>query len=681
MPVRSPYRRAVKAGGARPGAVAAPARRLAAIMFTDMVGYSALAQADEAASLRVLERHNRMLRPIFTRHRGREVKTVGDAFLVEFDSALDAVTCALDVQQTLHDYNASAPEGWKIRVRVGLHVGDVVETGGDVLGDAVNIASRIEALAEPDGISLSQQVVDQVQNKVPTTFARLPPQELKNIQLPITVYRAIRPWAGETGPLEPTVGRHLAVLPLSNISPDPADSYFADGLTEELISVLSQVPNLGVIARTSVAPYKSQPKSIAQVGAELGVDTVLEGSVRKAGTRLRITLQLIDVASQRHIWANSYNREIDDVFSVQTDIADRTAEALRIELARREPTDGTGHRPSPNPAAYELYLRGLVAAGDFVGSDLSEAFRCFEEATRLDPTFADAFASWANLYVVVAGDSLPMAQVIPKARTLVARALELDSGSSEAHAALGNILFQYDHDWDRAEAEFRRALVLNPSNVVAHRFFALMLIALGRFDEAKELLRRALRLDPGGRHRLTTALAELWSGHGETALELAQLEIDRKPRAVDLHIMRGMYCVAAGRLDDARREASFPLEGGTDSDRFDHALLMALLGEPAEGRVVAAEAERGEAKSYTSGSHLAILYAAMGEGARALDLLERAYDDGDRLFWLYYRAVWFDGIRDDPRFTALIRRYRLPTAPTAASNRGERGPSAPTHRT
>jgi adenylate cyclase len=647
-------------------------RRLAAIMFTDMVGYSALAQVDEAAALSRLERHNSLLRPVFRKYDGREVKTVGDAFLVEFDSALDATRCALEVQQTLRSYNASAPGIPAIRIRIGIHIGDVEQTEDDVLGDAVNIASRIEPLADPEGICVSQQVYDQVQNKISLPFERLPSVRLKNIRVPMTVYRLVQPWEarGETRALPAVpMGRGLAVLPLTNISPDPSDSYFADGLTEELISSLSQVRDLSVIARSSVAPYKTSPKPIADVGAELGVDTVLEGSVRKAGNRLRITLQLVDVATQRHIWASSYNRELDDVFAVQSDIAERTADALRLEFSRAEPP-GSVRKPTANLDAYDLYLRGLVAAGTEGGKGIDEAIRCFRAATELDPTFAEAFGAWANLYVVAAGDYLPMREVIPRARELARRALELDPDSSEAHAARGNIVFQFDNDWRLAEAEFRRAIELNPNNVTAHRFLGLLLIALNRFDEAKEVLWRAIRLDPGAHDRNTVALAELYSGNYDAALSYALEERDQDPASIPNHIMVGMFALAAGRRDLALKEADTPVPPDDDVARFDLALLSALVGRPEAAREVAAEVERGEAKSYTSATHLAMLYGALGEKERALDLLEKDYREGDRILWLFYRGAYFSSLRKEPRFIALVQSFGLPTEPVP-------GPTAP----
>jgi len=645
-------------------------RRLAAIMFTDMVGYSALAQSDEAAALAALDRHNRLLRPIFAKFRGREVKTVGDAFLVEFESALDATRCALELQRSLHEYNQSSPGEWKTQIRIGIHVGDVVQTDGDVLGDAVNIASRIEPLADPGGICLSQQTYDQVQNKISVQIVKMAPVLLKNIRLPMTVYKILEPWDGRAPVDVPAggraSGRHLAVLPLVNISPDPGDGYFADGLTEELISVLSQVRDLSVIARTSITPYKSTQKSIGEVGAELGVDTILEGSVRKAGQRIRITLQLIDVATQRHIWASSYNREIDDVFAVQTDVAERTAEALRLELTPPEPV-GVLRKPTENTAAYEQYLRGLVASIEPSEKGFAEATRCFERATQLDSTFAEAFAAWANLYVSAAGDQVPMRDVMPRARELAARALEIDPESSDAHSALANVTFQFDHDWKRAETEFRTAIALNPSNTTALRFLALLLFALQRYDEAREVVLRTIQLDPGGRHRSLLAWIALESGQFDAAIEMCEQMAGEEPESIEGRVNLGMFYLAGGRTADALSAADTPLAGASDDARFDHALLNALLGRPEAAREVAGRVERGETESYTSATFLAMLYSALGEKSKALDLLERDYREGDRVLWLWYRGIFFDPIRDDPRFVALLRTYGLPVTPLRGS--------------
>jgi adenylate cyclase len=645
--------------------VATNQRRLAAIMFTDMVGYSALAQVNEPLALDVLDRHNRLLRPLFGKYHGREVKSAGDGFLVEFGSTLDAVQCAVEIQRVLHEYNLSAAAEWRVRIRIGIHVGDVVETNGDVLGDAVNLASRIESVADPEGICLTQQVYDQIQNKVAVSFAKLPETALKNIRTPMSLYKVVQPWdAPGRGPAhsESRAGRQIAVLPLANISADPNDEYFADGLTEELISVLSQVRGLSVIARTSIIPYKKAPKSIAQVGAELGVDTVIEGSVRKSGNRIRITLQLIDVATQRHLWANSYNREIDDVFAVQSDIAERTAEALRLELARDEAPGGR-RAPTTNPVAYDLYLRGLVAAGEHDARGVEPAVRYFEEATRLDPNFAEAFAAWAQMYVGWASDQMAVRTVMPRAKELAARALEIDPNSSDAHSATANIALQFDLDWEVAEAEFLKAIALNPSNVGAHRFYGLLLVSLQRFDRAKEMIRRAIQLDPGGSSLGLLGYAELQSGNIEPALEYAREAVTKDPTSVGAHTTLGLLLFSSGRRVEAIREAETTETGAGDTERFDRALLKAMVGLPDAARAIISDAARGQSKSYVSMGDLALLHGALGERARALDLLEQDYREGDRVLWLYYRGQFFDSIRDDPRFLALLREYGLPTDP------------------
>jgi adenylate cyclase len=632
-------------------------------MFTDMVGYSKLAQADEAAALAALARHNRLLRPIFVRFGGREIKTVGDAFLVEFQSALEGARCAVEIQRALHE---SRGDPGAVQIRIGLHVGDVVETDDDLLGDAVNIASRIEPLAAPGGICVSQQVYDQVRNKMDTPLVALPPVRLKNIRGTTPVYRFVLPWeTGRPGAVLPPgverpSGRPLAVLPLANISPDPHDEYFADGLTEELIASLSQVRGLSVIARTSVMPYKTAPKSLAQVGEDLGVDTVLEGSVRKAGNRIRITLQLIDVPSQRHVWASSYNRELDDVFAVQSDIAERTADALRLRLA---PSEGpvSPRRPTENLAAYDVYLRGLVAAAEPGGSNSKEAFRYFAEATRLDPEFADAYAAWAEHYVRLASDYLPLREAMPRARELAARAVELDPNSSDAHAALGNIAMQFDHDWARMEQEYRRAIEINPSNLEAHRFFGLGLMALKRYPEAMAEFREVARLDPGGGHQPTLAWCLTELGGAEAALPLYLGEVESHPDRLYPHTLLGMYYVKVGRTKDALREAEVAIAPANGVERFDHAVLNALVGRPGPAHEIFAAADRHEPGLYISDGDRAMVHASLGEKGPALDLLEKDSREGDMTLWLYYRGVFFDSIRDEPRFKALLRKYRLPT--------------------
>ncbi|HYB77063.1 MAG TPA: tetratricopeptide repeat protein, partial [Thermoplasmata archaeon] len=319
--------------------------------------------------------------------------------------------------------------------------------------------------------------------------------------------------------------------------------------------------------------------------------------------------------------------------------------------------------PTSNLEAYELYLRGLAAAGHSDRHRNVEAVRAFEAATRLDPKFADAYASWAQLYVQAAGDSLSFREAIPRARELSARALALDPDSAEAHAVLGNIAMQYDHDWVAAEREFRRAIELNPSNLGAHYFFGMMLIALERFDEAKEVLRQAVRLDPSGHHEQVLSWAVSESGDWAAGLQHARQHLADEPNSLGNHTILGLSYLSLGRRNDALHEADCALEPANDDERFDHAMLNALVGRPAGAREIIAEVARGEARSYTSDTHLAMLYAALGEREKALDLLEKEFREGDPLLWLFYRGVFFDSLRDDPRFIELLRKYGVPTGP------------------
>lgn len=301
-------------------------------MFTDIVGFSSLTQKNERLALELLEEHRKIVRPIIASHNGHEIKTIGDAFLIEFGSALEATQCAIDVQKSLHDYHQRSTAERRIHLRVGVHVGDVVQRQSDILGDAVNIASRIEPLAEADGICISEQVYAQVRNKLDCQIEELGPHELKNIDYPVNVYRILPPWEDSAMAQVRLDRKRVAVLPFLNISPDPNDAYFADGLTEELMVRLSSISGLKVIARTSIMRYKGTSKSVREIGKELESGSVLEGSVRKAVNRLRVTAQLIDATTQEHLWAQNYDRDLEDVFAIQTEVAENVSNALKTQL-------------------------------------------------------------------------------------------------------------------------------------------------------------------------------------------------------------------------------------------------------------------------------------------------------------------------------------------------------------
>lgn len=343
----------------------ATARRLAAIMFTDMVGFTRLGQRDEEEALGLRKEHQSLLRPLFAAHGGREVKTLGDGFLVEFPSAVESVRCAVEIQEAVGRRNSLPSSKERMVLRVGIHVGDIVDEAGDIVGDAVNVASRIEPLTEPGGICVSGPVFDQVRNKLRLPIEKIGPRNLKNVEFPVDIYRVMLSGNAARLPspvIEADSRLRMAVLPFANHSLDASDEYFADGLTDELISRSSQIPSLRVIARTSVRQYKDSAKPIRDVGQELGVGLVLEGSVRKAGNRVRITVQLVDARSEEHLWSSRYDRPFDDIFAIQDDIAGQVSASIsrHVSDGRREVqvSFGQGSPDTQDMEAYTSFLHG-----------------------------------------------------------------------------------------------------------------------------------------------------------------------------------------------------------------------------------------------------------------------------------------------------------------------------------
>ena len=479
-------------------------RRLAAIMFTDMVGFTKLGQRDEEEALRLRKEHQSLLRPLFAAHGGREVKTLGDGFLVEFSSAVESVRCAVEIQGAVARRNSLPSSKERIVLRVGIHVGDVVEEGDDIVGDAVNVASRIEPLAEPGGICVSGSVFDQVRNKLHVPIEKVGSRALKNVEFPVDIYRVML--SGDTAQsrptgVEPSSNLRLAVLPFANMSLDASDEYFADGLTDELISRASQIPSLRVIARTSVRRYKGSSKSIRDVGQELDVGVVLEGSVRKAGNRVRITAQLVDTRSEEHLWSSRYDRPLDDIFAIQDDIAGQIATSISVHVSGRRGEARPSMAPSSpdthDMEAYADFLHGKKLLGE-KGSEatIRQALTFFETAVRRDPQFARARVGVAECQLWLGGEgAIPFVDSVQRSREELAKALEQNDALAEAHSALAGLLLGAD-DLRGAENEARRAIELNPSLPDPYRWLAQIAAGDGKIDETVRLLEAAQRLDP-----------------------------------------------------------------------------------------------------------------------------------------------------------------------------------------
>jgi TolB-like protein/tetratricopeptide (TPR) repeat protein len=637
-------------------------RRLAAIMFTDMVGFTALAQANEQLAMQLLDEQRRVVRPIISKHNGREVKTIGDAFLVEFASSLEAVNCAGDIQTAMKGARLGDSRS-EVKLRIGIHLGDVIHTGVDVAGDAVNVASRIEPLAPPGGICVSAQVRDSVLNKAHYSFNSLGTPMLKNVLSPVEVYQisGFGPQLERVAPADAGQKDRIAVLPFVNISQErEEEEYFADGLTEELISSVSRTQGLRVIARTSVMKYKGTSKPVSEIGRELGVGSILEGSVRRAGEKVRINVQLVDPSDEEPKWSQQYDREISDIFAIQTDIAKRVADALRLQILGGSGA-GTHTR---NPQAYVAHLRGRQSWNTRTEAGINRAIGFFNKALEEDAAFARAYAGLADCYSTLALlEFVPPKEAYPKAKEAVGKALSLDPMLSEAHTSLGLIRFQYDWDWKGAEEEFVEAIRINPSYAPAHHFFADYLKAMGRFDEALVEIGKAQELDP-----LNLAI-NTGVGHVLYLSKQYDSAIDQYKRAVDLdpnftlthiwfgrpYLEKGMYDQAISELETAVRLSG---EGTLALAMLGHGLASAGRKEDSQ-KILDQLLERSKTK-YVPSYWVAVVYNGLKDKEQVLNWLGKAFEE--RSSWLVWCNVEprFDWLRDDPGFSSLMSSMKFP---------------------
>ena len=478
-------------------------RRLAAILAADVAGYSRLMGSDEEGTLAALKKLRRELAdPKIKEHRGRIVKTTGDGLLVEFASVVDAVRCAVEVQQEMAERNVGVPEEQRIQFRIGINLGDIIKDGRDIYGDGVNVAARLEALAEPGGICVNRVVRDQVRDKLDFAFEDAGEQRVKNIARPLRVYH-VRPgqladeeMSAAQAPLALPDKPSLAVLPFTNMSGDPEQEFVSDGIAEDVISALSHYPSLFVIARNSTFTYKGRAVDVKQVGRELGVRYVLEGGVRKAGNRIRVTAQLIEAETGNHVWANRYDRDLVDIFAVQDDITHALTTALTPAIADAELRRAI-RKPPESLDAWAAYQRGLWHLSKANSEDDTIAQNFFRQAIDLDPTFAPGYSALAlaQLQAAAIYQKLSLAEAQSSAEALARRAVSLDGADAEARSCLGWAL-QARGELDGALVEIERALAMSPNLAVAHWQRGATLIFSGQPMKGLDALETCIRLDP-----------------------------------------------------------------------------------------------------------------------------------------------------------------------------------------
>jgi TolB-like protein/class 3 adenylate cyclase len=538
-------------------------RRLTAILAADVAGYSRLMGADEEGTHERLQAHLReLVNPKIAEHRGRIVKNTGDGLLAEFPSVVDAVRCAVEVQRAMVERNAATPVDQHIEFRIGVNLGDVIAEEEDIFGDGVNVAARLEALAEPGGICVSRVVRDQVRDKLDFAFEDLGEQHVKNIARPVRAYRVrdpaapvAKPLPGSPQPLPLPDKPSIAVLPFANMSGDPEQEYFGDGMVEEIITALSRIRWLFVIARNSTFTYKGQPVEVKRVGRELGVRYVLEGSVRKAGERVRITAQLIDAATGAHLWADRFDGSLEDVFDLQDKVAVGVAGVIEPTLQAAETARSAG-RPTSDLTAYDLYLRALAMVWS-PARQVPEALHLLEQAIARDPSYGPAlgWAATCCFRLLLDGQSANPEADRKKGIDFASRALEVAGNDPGTLVNAAHALAFFGEDIGAMTALVDRALVLNPSFARGWHNSGALRIWAGHGDAGIEHLETALRLSPRervGPTRTAIGAAHFFARRFDHAVPELLLAIQETPGLSPAYQLLAACYAHMGRLDEAR---------------------------------------------------------------------------------------------------------------------------------
>jgi TolB-like protein/class 3 adenylate cyclase len=549
-------------------------RRLAAILAADVAGSCRLIGIDEEGTLAQLKALRKTLfDPKISEHRGRIVKNTGDGALIEFGSVVDAVRCAVEIQRGMAERNTDVPQDKRIEFRIGIHVGDIIIADDDIFGDGVNIAVRLEGIAEPGGFSISDDAHRQVRGKVDITFEAIGSQPLKNIAEPMRVWRVrmgpssspatvTKPPTETAQPLALADKPSIAVLPFENMSRDPEQEYFADGMVEDIITGLSRSKSLFVIARHSTFTYKGKAIDIKQVGRDLGVRYVLEGSVRKAGNRVRITGQLINAATGAHLWADRFDSQLEDIFDLQDRVTNSVIGAISPQLERAE-IERSQRKPTESLQAYDYYLRALACYYKFTGDANVEALKLTKIASGLDPEFAAAYALGAICYVPRKSFGWRIdaaAHGTAEARRLARRAIELDKDDPTVLAMAGFALAYVVGEVEEGAALVSRATSLNPNLAIARNWRGWAHLWLGDVDAAIEQLQAALRLSPLDPQIFTIqtglAFAHFFAGHIADATSWATTAVRQQRAFFTAQFILAACHAMSGRVEEAQEDCA-----------------------------------------------------------------------------------------------------------------------------
>jgi TolB-like protein/class 3 adenylate cyclase/Tfp pilus assembly protein PilF len=637
-------------------------RILAAIMFSDIVGYSNLMSRDEVMAMRLLDKNREIHKSLISKYHGEFIKELGDGVLSTFNSSFDAVNCAIRIQKK----SKKVPQ---LKIRIGIHIGDVIISEGDVFGDGVNIASRIEAVGEAGCIYISGRVNEDIQNKtdIRTEFVGI--KSLKNISQSVNIYsvlqRSKKPVPSTREVITSTVVKEnsIAVLPFINMSSDPDQEYFGEGMAEELINALTKIRNLNVVARTSSFAFKGHKIDIREIGHKLNVGMLVEGSIRKAGDQLRITVQLIKVEDGYHLWSERYDRKLEDIFAIQDEITEKIVDRLKTTLNLQ--VKSVYYQRPDNLAAYDNYLKGRFHINKFTPDDIETAIDHYKEAIKEDPGLSLSFTGLAEAYTLFSTgfDILPAKDTMPKAREAALMALELDPLLAEAYVSLGLVAMFYDYNKKLTLDYFQKALELNPNSSSANLWIEFYWSFMENdFEKGMTALQKAQELDPLNLLiKIRVGFNYIYKGDYAIAIDFFKKLVEEYPgfpmahhSLMEAYGMKKMYNEA---LEEG--EKMIVSGGKAVANIGGLGFHCAQAGHRKKALEILADLENQSKKGYVSSFWVGGIYKGLGEIDKAFEWFEKAYDDRDgNLIYITAPHVFGD-FRTHPRYRSLLSKMGL----------------------
>ena len=673
-------------------------RKLAAVMFTDIFGFTSLMENDEADAMEKTSVYKQVLHKFHKQHNGKIIKDTGDGSLSVFANSVDAVWCAVNIQKALRTPT-------NIPVRIGIHTGNVLFQQADVMGDAVNIASRIESFAAPGSVFISGKVYDEIKNQKDIGVVLMGKFELKNVSVPMEIFaisndnlvipKKQRLYGKGTrffdraslakkmgistaivlilamstyilykryrsGDVNNPGSKTIAVIPFANLSLSKDDEYFSDGICNEIQTQLSKIGALNVISRTSMLQFKDTKKSMKEISEATGADVLLEGSVQKSHDKVHINMQLIDARNDKQLWADTYDKDFKDIFSIQSDIAKSVATQLKAHLTSSEKS-GIEKRPTENLEAYNLYLKGNYLIQKVTPDDLANGLKMLNEAIKLDPKFALPYLGIAYYYGVATDFYMSPLKALPQLKMAAQTAIEMDSTLADGYAYLGTYNFWYSWNLPKAKEEFKKAIALSSNEYFEYWSYNIFLIATGHTEEAKQVGKKLIELDP------MSADAHAWYAsdfYFARQYDEALRHLDAS-YALDANYpfaayFKGMCYIARGKFSEAVKQAQ--LAHAIFASPWSHGRLAyayARAGNPQMARAILDSLQKQSGTAYVASDVVASVYVALGEKEQAFEYLDKATKE--RAGWLTVLNVdpiW-DPIRDDARFIAILRKIGL----------------------